>query len=116
MIMKTKKSTKYPDQYLHIKECRTGQEWIKPLTSNTKLDLTKLIKNWIKKEFCGELFLDGKIMPRLEGDYYGQILTDNRPPDSAVCWDSGGFYITDVKPMFGKQEVYYAKPYKKLRF
>jgi len=65
-----------------------------PLRGNSVLDLKHQIKKWIKQEFYGELKLDGSIMPKLDGDYYGKIMTDNRPPDSVVCWDGGGFYLT----------------------
>jgi hypothetical protein len=62
------------------------------------MDLDALVDAWIASEFCGELQRDGKLMPRLEGDYYAQILTDNRAPDSAVCWTSGGFFLKLVNP------------------
>jgi hypothetical protein len=87
------KETKYPDCYLHVRECRSGEEWIMPLRGNSILNLKKQVKNWIKKEFSGELTLDSEIMPKLEGDYYAKIMTDNRPPDSVVCWQGGGFYL-----------------------
>jgi hypothetical protein len=86
-------NTKVPDYYLHIREGRTGEEWIMPLRRNSLLDLKHQIKKWIKREFCGELMLDGEIMPKIEGDYFAQIKTDGRPPDSIVCWTSGGFFI-----------------------
>lgn len=84
---------KYPDCYLWVEECRSGETFIQPIRGNEKLDLKKLVKKWIKKQFCGELFLDGNLMPRLSGDYYAKIMTDGRPPDSVVCWTSGGFYL-----------------------
>jgi hypothetical protein len=84
----------WPECYLHVSEARSGEEWIMPLRGNSILDLKKQIKNWLKKEFSGEFVLDGNIMPRLKGDYYAKIMTDNRPPDSAVCWQGGGFYLT----------------------
>jgi len=85
--------TKYPDQYLHVTECHSGQTWIVPFSSRATLDLKTRLVAWIKQEFCGEARLDGKLMPGLDGDYYGKIMTDNRPPDSVVCWQSGGFYL-----------------------
>jgi hypothetical protein len=84
---------KYPDQYLHVEDCRSGQTWIMPLTSRASLDLKTQLKRWIKREFFREVKLDGEIMPKLSGDYYGKIMTDGRPPDSVVVWDSGGFYL-----------------------
>ncbi len=83
----------YPDQYLHITECRSGESDIIPIGPNTKLDIEKLVKKWAKDKFCGELRLDGDLMPGLEGDFYAAIYTDGRSPDSGVVWDSGGFYL-----------------------
>ena len=85
---------KIPDCYLHVRECRSGEEWIIPLRGNSSLDLKYQVKKWIRREFGGEYRLDGKLMPKLEGDYYAQIMTDGRPPESCICWDSGGFYLT----------------------
>lgn len=87
------KEKKYPEQYLHVREANSGQEWIKPLRGNATLDLRRQIQRWAKEEFCGELALDGELMPGLDGDYYGRIMTDGRPPESVVCWESGGFYL-----------------------
>jgi hypothetical protein len=87
------KTTDYPDCYLHVEECRSGQTWIVPIRDRQTLDLKKRVKEWIKGEFCGECLLDGELMPNLQGDYYAKIMTDGRPPDSVVCWTSGGFYL-----------------------
>jgi hypothetical protein len=84
---------KDPDCYLHVRECRSGQEWILPIHGNAKLDLRKRVAQWAKQEFGGELKLDGEIMPKLEGDYYARIINDGRPPDSVVCWTAGGFFL-----------------------
>jgi len=45
------------------------------------------------ENFGGELMLDGELMPRLAGEYYARIMTDGRPADSVICWESGGFYL-----------------------
>jgi len=81
------------DCYMVVRECRSGQEWVRPVRKREKVDLEALIRKWAKEEFDGELRLDGKLMPRLEGDYYARIITDGRPPDSVVVWASGGFYL-----------------------
>lgn len=86
-------SVRFPDVYLHVLECRSGQTWIMPLRGNSLLDCKYQVKKWIKREFCGECRLDGELMPKLDGDYYAKIMTDGRPPDSSVCWDGGGFYL-----------------------
>ena len=85
--------TTYPDCYLHVEECRTGQTWILPIRGNGLLDLEHQVKRWIKQEFVGERRLDGEIQPRLDGDFYARVMTDGRPPDSVVCWEGGGFWI-----------------------
>ena len=84
---------KWPDQYLHITECRSGEQWIVPLKSNARLDLKRWVKRWIKTEFSDELFLDGDLTPKIAGAYYATIITDGRPPDCAIVWNSGGFYL-----------------------
>ena len=81
------------DCYMVVRECRSGQEWVRPVRKREKVDLEALIRKWAKEEFDGELRLDGKLMPRLEGDYYARIITDGRPPDLVVVWASGGFYL-----------------------
>lgn len=83
----------FPDAYLYVYECRSGEEWIRAIRGNGSVDLATNIKKWVKEEFCGEFRLDGEIMPKLEGEYYAKILMDGRPPDSVVCWDSGGFFL-----------------------
>jgi len=91
--MKTDTEITYPETYLHVRHCQSGEEWIIPITGRMNLDLETRVRHWIKREFCGELKLDGKIMSRLEGDYYAQVKTDGSTPDSVMCWDSGGFYL-----------------------
>lgn len=84
---------KYPDCYLHVEECMSGETWIQPILGNALLDIKHQVKRWIRQEFGGELQLDGELIPRLQGDYYAKIMTDGRSPDSVVCWTSGGFYL-----------------------
>lgn len=83
---------KYPNQYLCVRDERSGQEWIMPITDSQPLDLTELFQQWVEAEFSGELDLDSEPQ-RVGGDYWAQIITDGRPPDSVVVWDSGGFYL-----------------------
>lgn len=85
--------TTYPDCYLWIEECRSGETYIKPLGEDDILDLETQLDLWIESEFVGELERDGDLMPRLQGDFYAKIMTDGRSPDSVVCWESGGFYM-----------------------
>ena len=83
----------YPETYLHVNECKSGQIWIRSLRGNAKLDLRHQLARWVKEEFDGQLLIDGKLMPKLEGEYYGKIMTDGRFPDSVVCWEGAGFYL-----------------------
>ena len=87
----------YPDCYLHVRESRSGEEWIVPIGPRTHLNLKELVRRWCKRTFDCQLQLDGEIMPKLEGDYYARIMTDGRPPDSVVCWTGGGFYLKGVE-------------------
>lgn len=83
----------WPETYLHVEECRSGECWIMPISGRMTLDLERLVKRWVKEEYGGELRLDPPIIPKLDGDYYGKIMTDGRSPDSVICWDGGGFYL-----------------------
>ena len=84
---------KYPNCYLHVEECRSGEAFIVPLAKDDCLNLNVQVRKWVEKEFGGELRVSGKLMPKLDGDYYAKIMTDGRSPDSVVCWDGGGFYL-----------------------
>lgn len=91
--MNTPTETKYPDAYLHVEHCHSGETWIVPIQDGEPLDLTRNVEAWAKNQFGGELELDGKIMPKLSGDYYAKVMCDGRPPDSVACWQAGGFYL-----------------------
>jgi hypothetical protein len=91
-------SNTYPDCYLHVEECRSGETWIVPLRGNSKLDLKHQVQKWIAAQYGPDMKLDGDLMPKLSGDYYARIMTDGRPPDSVVCRSSGGFYLKSTHP------------------
>lgn len=98
-------ATKYPDCYLHVEECRSGETWIVPIRGNALIDLRHNIAKWVKSQFCGELQIDGDLMPGLQGDYYATIITDGRAPDSVVVWESGGFYLKQAgTKLFGRDQ------------
>lgn len=82
----------YPDQYLHVRDNKSGDEWVCPMTANTNLDLPKLVSKWVKAEFGGELFRSS--MSRVGGDYTATIYTDGREP-GGVCWTSGDFWLQE---------------------
>jgi len=83
----------FPRFYLHVGDCKTGQEWIRPLRGSSLMHLETQVRKWAKETFGGELYLDGKIIRKHEGDYYGQLITDSRGPDG-IAWDAGGFWLT----------------------
>jgi hypothetical protein len=83
----------YPEQYLHVRECGSGEEWIVPFGPDVPLDLYALFDQWVKREFGGELVRDGGALHGLDGEYYAKIMTDGRDPDYAVCWTGGGFFL-----------------------
>lgn len=85
----------YPETYLHVVECRSGQEWIVPIPPDGSINLETQVDAWIASEMAGELQRDGEITRRMDGEYYGRVMTDGRPPTACVCWDGGGFYLTN---------------------
>lgn len=90
------KAKKYPDTYLHVVECRSGEEWINPIGDEETIDLRWQIERWSNEQFAGALTLAGALTPKLNGEYYARIMTDGRPPDSVVCWSGAGFYLKEV--------------------
>lgn len=90
--------TTYPDCYLHVTECASGMTWIKELGPEALLDLKGQLRVWVQEQFCGELELDDDLIPGIEGEYYGKIMTDGRPPESVICWEAAGFYLNQVDP------------------
>lgn len=85
-----------PECYLAVEECRSGELEIFALADDDLLDLETLVDQWIAESSGGELMRDGDIMPKLRGEYYAWIQTDRRPLDSAVVWESGGFYVREA--------------------
>lgn len=84
------------ETYLQVEDCRSGDTWSLEIGPDEPLDIEALICRWADSEFCGELTLDGEIMPQLQGDYYAAIITDWRPTDSCVVWEGGGFYLREA--------------------
>lgn len=85
---------RWPKAYLHVRECSTDEVWAMALRPNSVCNLTTQLRKWIREWSFGELYLDGKPMPRVEGDYYAQLIIDGQSPDGVSCWESGGFYLT----------------------
>ena len=79
---------------LCIESPASGWVRVYQLDDNTPLDLEALVDQWISREYQGEFTRDGELMPKLQGDYYSWIVTDDRPWDSPIVWESGGFYLT----------------------
>jgi len=83
------------DCFLHVEDCHSGETFIMPMRVNSKFDLKHQVKRWVKRQYAGELELDGELIPKLEGDFYARIMTDGHSPNSIVCC-SGGFYLKDA--------------------
>lgn len=79
--------------YLLVQDCKTGEEYVREIKDDELLDLEAQLIQWAKDEFNDELIIDLPIMPKLEGDFYGQIKTDWADKDSVVCWEGAGFYL-----------------------
>jgi hypothetical protein len=88
---------RYPTTYLHIGDCKTGEEYVVPIDSDTPLNLVDLIDDWIEYNWQGDRKRFGGVTPRLDGDYYGKIMTERRPPTSCVCYSGGGFHVVPKK-------------------
>jgi hypothetical protein len=82
----------YPDAYLIVTECRSGEQYLTPLADTDTLDLAENVDAWIDREYCGEVKRTGEFQ-RWQGDFWAEIKTDGRSPDSPICWESGGFYV-----------------------
>ena len=83
----------YPDQYLLITDNQSGEDKIYPLSARVKLDLKLRIKVALKEEYCGEIALDGDLIPAGHGgDYYAAIITDGRSPEDSIVWESAEFF------------------------
>lgn len=95
-LNRSNRPKKWPETYLHIDECMTGEEWIVEIDEHDILDLKILVKEWINVQFWGELELDGDLM-KIGGRYYAAIYTDGRSPNSVIVWDSGGFHLKHVE-------------------
>ena len=89
----TPDTTEWPRQYLHVRDCRTGEEWVKPLTSRALMDLATQARRWVKEWSGGAAHLAGKVMSRVEGEFYAQLVLNGDDPHSGRCWEGGGFFI-----------------------
>lgn len=81
------------ETYLHIRCCRSGEEFFREIKDDDILDLETQVIAWVEEQFDGEVELDLPIIHGIEGDYYASIKTDFNSPDSLISWESGGFYL-----------------------
>lgn len=84
----------YPEQYLHIRDNRSGEEYLVPFEADEPMALEAMTDRWIAEHSGGELVRDGAMTRSIDGDYYARIMTDGRSPESVCCWDGAGFYLT----------------------
>lgn len=82
--------------YLHVYDCKSGEEFFKELKDDDILDLESQLVNWVAEHFCGELEIDLPIT-YLEGDFDASIKTDWNSPDSVVVWERAGFYLKSAE-------------------
>ena len=81
------------ETYLHVVENRSGENYVMAIDGDELLCLETLVKKWIEQQYNGELELDGDLTDTSGGDYYAAIRTDWRKLDSAIVWESAGFYL-----------------------
>jgi hypothetical protein len=81
------------ETYLHVHDCKSGEDYFMELKDDDLLDLQIQLIRWVREEFCDELEIDLPIMSGMEGDYFACIKTDFNSPDSVISWESGGFYL-----------------------
>lgn len=60
--------------------------------------MKKLVERWIKRQFCGELRLDGGFN-KAGGEYYAEIILGGKPPNGTSCWESGYFHLKSLDPL-----------------
>jgi hypothetical protein len=78
------------ETYLHVHDCKSGEDYFMELKDDDLLDLQIQLIRWVREEFYNELEI---IMSGMEGDYFACIKTDFNSPDSVISWESGGFYL-----------------------
>jgi hypothetical protein len=79
--------------YLHVYDCKTGENYFREIKDDDLLDLETQVIHWAKDYFGDEVEVDLPIIHGLEGDYFASIKTDFNSPDSVISWESGGFYL-----------------------
>lgn len=86
-------SDKYPNQYLLIKESATETETIYPFRANCILDIQRLVKKWVKEQFCGEMKAVGFGKAGWGGQFIAEIKLNGEPPSSITVWESCSFRL-----------------------
>ena len=79
--------------YLYVYNCQSGEEFFREIKDDDLLDLETQVIHWVKDRFDDEVEVDLPIVHGLEGEYFASIKTDFNAPDSAISWESGGFYL-----------------------
>jgi hypothetical protein len=81
--------------YLQVEDCKSGEFFFKELKDDDLLSLEDQLSIWIEEDSCGELVIDFPLM-EIQGDFYAQIKTDWREPESPICWESAGLFIKSL--------------------
>ena len=80
--------------FLSIYNNRTGEEYIRRLAPNARLDLRQYVKDWAALEYddVAPVFSEaGSDIPNGCGDYQAEIRDTKRA--SASCWASEAFFL-----------------------
>jgi hypothetical protein len=81
----------HPDTFALIRQEANGQQWVLPIGDETPLDLAFIVESWLFDQCAGDL--EATPLQRCPMEYYAAIITDGRPIDSAVVWQSGYFSL-----------------------
>lgn len=84
------------ENYLIITENRSGETWTMQIKDDELLDIDELVIRFVGEQFDGELEVVEIDHSRTCScaDYYAQIKLNNEAPESIVCWESAGFWIS----------------------
>ena len=82
--------------FLSIVNNQSGEEFLRQLGPNEKLDLEGLALKWARREFDGynprlSFSRPGSYIPNGCGDWQAELRDTKKP--SAICWISGAFYL-----------------------
>jgi len=82
------------EYYLLVRNKRSGRTWAMKIEDNHTLDVCVETKRFLDEEFGSDLDIQPNFCDRSAGAHFSaRIITDKRPPDSAVVWSKKGFFL-----------------------